>query len=170
MLVTTRCTLRAPAAADAPAIAKHANNRGVWLNLRDAFPHPYGVKDAELWIELLRSEQTRCNFIIDVNGEAAGGIGLKRGSDVERVSAELGYWLGEEYWNRGIMSEAVKAISDYGFAHLKLTRIYALPMAHNAASFRVLEKAGFVREGILRRACIKDGKILDMAMYARTSE
>jgi RimJ/RimL family protein N-acetyltransferase len=89
------------------------------------------------------------------------------GTDIERISAELGYWLGEEYWGRGIASAAIRRICEYGFSDLDLVRIFALPMGHNSASQRVLEKAGFVREGILRNACVKDGKILDEIMYAK---
>src|SRR5581483_6287934 len=159
-LETSRCILRTPTCADAPSLAKHANNRKVWLNVRDLFPHPYTVSDAEKWIERVASEEPAYSFAIVAGGEAVGGIGLKRGVDVERVTAEFGYWLGEEFWGRGIATEAVKAITDYGFSQLGLVRIFAIPLANNVASSRVLEKAGYEKECVMRNACIKDGKIL----------
>jgi len=166
-LVTSRCILRAPTGADAGSLAKHANNRKIWLNVRDMFPHPYTVPDAQKWIARVASEEPRHSFVIEADGEAAGGIGLKRGADVERMTAEVGYWLGEEFWGRGVATEAVKAITEYGFATLELVRIFAVPLANNAASSRVLEKAGYEKECVMRNACIKDGKILDMSLYAR---
>jgi ribosomal-protein-alanine N-acetyltransferase len=169
-ILTGSCVLRGPTLDDAPSLAAHANNRNVLLNLRDAFPSPYMEEDARSWIKATPSEGPLRNFIIDVDGQACGSIGFKVGYDVERVSAELGYWIGEPFWGRGIMTGAVKAITKYGFEELKLTRIFAVPMIHNPASFRVLEKAGFVREGIMKKAALKDGRIRDMVLYARVTQ
>ncbi len=166
-LSSKACTLRAPTRLDAAAIAKHADDRDVWLNLRDAFPHPYTMEDANRWIDALSSQSPRYDFAIDVDESVVGGIGLKRGQDIERCSAEVGYWLGKEYWGRGIASAALRLVCDYAFEQLALQRIFALPMVRNVASLRVLEKAGFDREGTLRNACIKDGRLTDMAMCAR---
>lgn len=166
-LVTKSCVLRAPTPDDAPSLAKYANNRNVWLTVRDIFPHPYSLQDAQAYIERIAEQAPRTNFIIDVGGEACGSIALHGRTDVERISAELGYWLGEPFWGRGITTEAVGAITDYGFRELPLKRIFAIPVAHNVASQRVLEKNGYEREAIMRNACIKDGKILDMMLYAR---
>ena len=151
-------------------MAKHANNKRVWLNLRDAFPFPYDVDDARHWIASVAHQDPRVSFVIEVDGEVCGSIGLKAGSDMERVSAELGYWLGESVWGRGIATEAATAITDYALNKLRFSRIFAVPMIHNGASFRVLEKAGFQREGVLRKACIKNGEIRDMVMYSRVSD
>lgn len=162
--------LRAPGPADAEAIAKHANNREVWLNLRDRVPHPYSLEDARAWIEGINAQSPRVDFSIDVNGEVVGGIALVSGADIERYSAEVGYWVGREYWNRGIATAALERICRYGFEEHGLLRIFATPIAWNPASFRVLEKAGFEREGIMRDACVKDGKIADMLLYAKVAD
>jgi [ribosomal protein S5]-alanine N-acetyltransferase len=158
--------LRAPNHGDAASISKHANDRNVWINLRDRMPHPYSIGDATDWIQCVQGQNPRVSFVIDVAGEVVGGIGLVLGSDIERCSAEVGYWLGSAYWGKGIATDALKAICRYGFEDLNLLRIFATPIVWNPASFRVLEKAEFVREGLMRNACIKDGKVMDMALYA----
>src|SRR5579859_7168800 len=114
-LVTRICVLRAPALDDAPSIAKYANNRNVWLNVRDRFPHPYALEDAKHWIGSVADESPRVTFAIEVDGEACGGIGLALHHDIERISAEIGYWLGEPLWGRGIITEAVEVVTRYGF-------------------------------------------------------
>lgn len=162
----TTCVVRSWEAADATAIAKHADNHGVWLNLRDRFPHPYTRNHAVSFIHRVKVNQPETTFCIEVEGEAAGGIGFMLQHDIERVSAGIGYWLGEPYWGRGICTEALRALTAYAIANHGLTRIFALPFAHNAASCRVLEKAGFVLEGHLRRSAIKDGQIRDQKLYA----
>ena len=105
-------------------------------------------------------------WAIEVNGEAAGGIGIELHTDVERVSAEIGYWLGEAVWGRGIATEALRGVTEEAFRRYDLTRIYAVPFAEHLASIRVLEKAGYVREGVMRQSAIKDGKVRDQALYA----
>ena len=161
------CVLRPWRAGDEAALVRHAHIRAVWLNLRDQFPHPYTAADAEGWIKFASAQSPPTSLAIDV-GEAAGGIGVRLHDDVERVSAELGYWLGEAFWNRGIMSAAVRAFTRYAFQQFSLTRVFAIPYATNVASQRVLEKAGYRREGTLRRSVIKDGKVLDQALFAIT--
>lgn len=152
---------------DVYSIAENANHREVWINLRDRMPYPYSVDDAVDWLRGVESENPRLSFVIDVDGQAIGGIGLVPGSDIERCAAEVGYWIGPAYWGRGIATVALKRICDYAFRDLGLLRLFAVPIAWNAASFRVLEKAGFAREGIMRNACIKDGKVADMVLYAK---
>ncbi|MGE0813266.1 MAG: GNAT family N-acetyltransferase [Vicinamibacterales bacterium] len=160
-------TVRPFLAADAPSLARHADDRRVWLNLRDRFPHPYGLGDAETFIAAAGRQSPPTVFAIVVDGAAVGGIGFERHADVERVSAELGYWLGAAYWNRGIATAAVGAVTRHAFRqHADLERLYALPFAWNAASARVLEKAGYRLEGRLRRAAIKDGRVTDQLLYA----
>jgi RimJ/RimL family protein N-acetyltransferase len=161
------CIVRSYVRADAASLARHADNRAVWRNLRDAFPHPYRLADARRYIRLSLAREPETTFALEVEGEAAGGIGFQLHGDVERVSAELGYWLGERFWGRGIATEAVRAVTDLAFARHELTRVYALPFEWNAASCRVLEKAGFVLEGRLRKAAIKDGRVIDQLLYAR---
>ena len=165
-LTLSRCIVRSWDPRDAPSIARHANNRQVWLNLRDRFPHPYSERDAAQFIARARTAQAETNFAIEVDGEAAGGIGFLPGTDIERVSAEIGYWLGEACWGRGVCTEALAAVTAYALDTYGLTRVFAVPFAHNAASCRVLEKAGYTMEGRLRRSAIKDGRICDQLLYA----
>ena len=160
------CHVRSWRLGDAEAIARHANNHKIWLNLRDAFPYPYSVQDARDFIKSLRNLTPETTFTIAVNGEAAGSVGFVLRHDVERVSAEIGYWLAEPFWGRGIATEALVAMTNYAIATHKLTRLYALPFAWNAASCRVLEKAGYTLEARLRRSAIKNGVITDQLQYA----
>jgi [ribosomal protein S5]-alanine N-acetyltransferase len=163
-----RCTIREWRMDDAPSLAKHANNRRVWLGLRDAFPHPYTIEDANRFLQGSVAGAPRKNFCIGIAGVAVGGIGLRPGEDVHRHTAEFGYWLAEEFWGKGIMTEVVPAFVDYCFKEFSLNRIYAEPFSNNPASARVLEKAGFVLEGRLRKNVVKDGKVVDSLLYART--
>ena len=155
---------------DAPCIAKYANNRKIWINLRDAFPHPYHLTDAKKFLTQVIQNQPRVVFAIATEEEAIGTIGLMLGTDVHRFTAELGYWLAEQFWNKGIMTSAVKKLSDYAFDRFFLYLIYAEPYATNPASARVLEKAGFNREGILKSNVFKDGRVLHQWLYAKIRE
>lgn len=165
-LTCERCVIRPWAASDLESLVRHANHPRIAANLRDGFPHPYTRQAGEAWLGVAARMEPVSSFAIEVNGEAAGGIGLHLKCDIERVSAEIGYWLGEAHWGRGIVTAAVRVFSDWGFDAFALTRLYALPFAHNAASCRVLEKAGYVREATLRRSAIKGGVIVDQALYA----
>jgi ribosomal-protein-alanine N-acetyltransferase len=165
-LVCATCTVRSFRADDAESLAHHANDHEIWINLRDRFPHPYTLADARAWIAHAVSNEEPPSFAIDVDGEVVGGIGLRLNDDVERISAEIGYWVGRAYWGRGIATDAVRAVTEHAFTTRDLTRVYALPFADNAASIRVLEKAGYVREGLLRRSAIKHGIVRDQLMYA----
>jgi ribosomal-protein-alanine N-acetyltransferase len=167
-LVLERGIIRRWRTEDAAVLPKHANNRRVWLGLRDRFPHPYTLDDANEFLRVATAEQPARNFCIEVNGEAAGGIRIRIGSDVHRHVGELGYWLGEEFWGHGVMSEAVGAFTEYCFANFPLHRLYAELYANNPASARVLEKNGFALEGRLRKNIVKDGQILDSLLYGRT--
>ena len=167
-LILKRCTIRPWRLDDAESLAKHANNRRVWIALRDHFPHPYTIEDAHTFLKSTVNSEPITLFCIEVNGAAAGGIGIRIGTDVHRQTAELGYWLSQEFWGRGIMTEAVAAFTDFCFEEFQLRRIYAEPFANNPASGRVLEKAGFIFEGRLKNNVLKDGKLLDSLLYART--
>ena len=160
------CDVRSWRTSDAESLLRHANNRNIWLNLRDAFPHPYTKHDARSYIRSVRDRSPETTFAIAVDDEAVGSIGFVLRTDVERVSAEIGYWLAEPFWGRGITSEALAALTRYAIDTHRLTRIYALPFAWNLASCRVLEKAGYVLEARLRRSAIKDGQVTDQMQYA----
>jgi len=138
----------------------------IWRNLRDAFPHPYTLANAQHWIRSANPATPVTNFAIVVDGIAVGGIGLVLKDDVFRRSAEIGYWHGEEYWGRGIVTEAVRAVTDYAFATFDLCRVYAGVFEWNPASMRVLEKAGYEYECRMRKSVVKDGEIIDELIYA----
>jgi [ribosomal protein S5]-alanine N-acetyltransferase len=167
-LVLMSCTIRPWRLDDADSLAKHANNRKVWLGLRDLFPHPYSVNDAHEFLQKAMDAEPATNFCIEVEGVAAGVIHVRIGEDVHRHTATLGYWLGEDFWGRGIMTEAVAVFTDFCFENFPLHRISAEVFANNAASARVLEKAGFVFEARLKNNAIKDGELLDSLVYAKT--
>jgi RimJ/RimL family protein N-acetyltransferase len=164
------CLLRPWRTGDEDSLVRHANDPGVSQNMRDRFPHPYTRTDADGWVRLAASQTPTTNFAITVGEQAVGGIGLMLHEDIERCSAELGYWLGREFWNRGLTTAAVRGLTGYAFSAFGLTRIYALPFADNLASIRVLQKAGYQCEGHLRRAAIKDGLVRDQVLYAITDQ
>jgi RimJ/RimL family protein N-acetyltransferase len=152
---------------DAASVAPHANDRRVWINMRDSFPHPYTISDAETFIALASGMNPRTLFAIAQNDQAIGGIGYTLHQDVERVSAEVGYWLGAAFWGRGIMTAALGAVTAYAFReHSHLRRLYAVPYEWNPASMRVLEKVGYRCEGRMRQSAIKDGQVVDQLLYA----
>ena len=152
---------------DLDALLRHANNAKIAANLRDQFPHPYTRRDAIDYLDFVRDQRPERAFAVQHSGEAIGGLGFQVGVDIGRVSAEMGYWISEAYWGRGFATRAVGAISEWAFAEYKLTRVFALVFSHNAPSIRVLEKAGFQCEGILRRSAVKNGVVLDQMMYAK---
>ncbi len=160
------CEVRSWQAHDADALARCANSRAIWLNLRDAFPHPFTKHDADAYIRSVRKRSPQTAFAIAVNGEAVGSIAFKPQQDVERVSAEVGYFVAEPFWGRGIATEALVAVTNHAIETYGLTRLFAVPFAWNTASCRVLEKAGYSLEGRLRRSAIKDGVITDQLQYA----
>lgn len=165
-LKLTSCTVRSWEWRDREAIVRHANNRKVWINLRDRFPHPYTPADARNWLDIVVGVSPETNFAIDVDGEAVGGIGFTVQHDVAHRSAEIGYWLGEEFWGRGIATEALIAVTDHAFANYDLCRLYAHVFDWNPASVRVLEKAGYELEGRLKKSVTKNGQTIDQLMYA----
>jgi RimJ/RimL family protein N-acetyltransferase len=165
-LTLKSCEVRSWRLADAEPLAHHANNRKIWLNLRDAFPHPYTAQDAREFIRSVRNRVPETTFAIAVNEEPVGSVGFVLRPDVERVSAEIGYWLAEPFWGRGITTDALIAMTTHAIEVHGLTRVYALPFAWNVASCRVLEKAGYTLEARLRRSAIKNGAITDQLQYA----
>lgn len=160
------CTVRSWETRDLASLVEQANNRRIWLNLRDRFPHPYTRQDGTAFLRHVRAAAPQTFFAVEVEGAAVGSVGFVLQPDVERVSAEIGYWLGESFWGRGIMSEALAAVTSYAVQTHGLTRVFALPFASNAASGRVLEKCGYVLEARLVRSAIKNGAIIDQLQYA----
>jgi [ribosomal protein S5]-alanine N-acetyltransferase len=160
------CVVRSWNPGDEDALVREANNRKIWRNLRDGFPHPYTRRDGRDFLELVAAMDPETYFCIEVKGEAAGAIGYTLSKDVERFSAEIGYWLGEEHWGRGIMTEALRAVTSHAVKAHNLSRVYAVPFDWNTPSFRVLEKAGYVREGRMRKAAYKDGQVVDELVFA----
>jgi [ribosomal protein S5]-alanine N-acetyltransferase len=160
------CSVRSWDWRDRDAIVKHANNRNVWINLRDRFPHPYTINDARRWLDMVVGQEPETNFAIAVADEAVGGIGFTVQHDVARRSAEIGYWLGEEFWGRGIGTEALIAVTDHAFSNYDVCRLYAHVFDWNRASARVLEKAGYEFEGRMKKSVTKDGQTVDQLMYA----
>ena len=155
---------------DLEELSRLADNRNVWRNLRDRFPNPYSRRDAKAWIKGVTRQIPCAHFAVEAGGRLAGGIGLMAQEDIHRGTAELGYWLGEPYWGRGIMTGAVGAFAAYAFNAFKLRRLYALVLDWNPASARVLEKTGFMLEGRLRCSALKDGAVVDELLYARINQ
>jgi RimJ/RimL family protein N-acetyltransferase len=150
----------------AASLAANSNNINIWNNIRDIFPYPYSEEDGKQFIEKVLSKLAPAtDFAIVVEGKAVGGIGIALQKDVERISAEIGYWLGEAYWNKGIMTRAVKLMVKYAFANFPLQKIYTPVFDFNIASMRVLQKAGFEREAVLKKAAVKNGKVIDLHYY-----
>lgn len=159
-------TLRKWQEEDAESLCKHANNENIAKNLRDGFPHPYTLEDAKSWIKMVMENEKDLIYAIEVEGEAAGGIGLHGGKDVYRFNAEIGYWLSEKHWGKGILSEAVGLLVKEGFENYDWIRIYAGVFGNNPASMRVLEKNGFKEEAVFRKSVKKRGVFLDEHIWA----
>ncbi len=157
---------------DVRDVAHYANNEHIAANLRNVFPYPYTLEDAKAYISscVENSEERQICRAIIVDGHAVGSIGIFCGSDVYEKSGELGYWLAEEYWKQGIMTEAVKQICREAFEKFDIVRIYAEPFAYNAGSRKVLKKAGFSQEGVIRKGVYKWGKIHDYCIYGLLRE
>jgi RimJ/RimL family protein N-acetyltransferase len=154
---------------DLDALVEYANNRKVWVNLKDRFPHPYTREDGEAWIgmnHLLVGPPV--NFAIEYQEKVVGGVGIELLDDVFHRTASIGYWVGEPLWGKGIATESVHFISDYALATFPIDRLQAYVFGWNPASARVLEKADFKREGQLHRAVSKDGRVGDLLIYGRT--
>jgi ribosomal-protein-alanine N-acetyltransferase len=171
MAEAVEITLRPWRFSDKASLIRYANNRKVWINLNDVFPNPYNESHADTWLaRCAAAQEPRTHFAIEFQGEAIGGIGFNVLSDVHRKAANIGYWLGEPFWGRGIATYALKQTTAYAFANFELERLEAGVFEWNPASARVLEKAGYALEGRLRRNIIKDGRMGDSLLYARLRE
>lgn len=157
---------------DKYALTEIINNLKVQDNLRDGLPYPYTVADAENFIsEMLAADMDKVfAFAIEADRQVVGSIAAYRYENIHQYTAELGYYIGEDWWGKGYATEAVRQICDFIFKTSDILRIFAEPFAHNRASCRVLEKAGFVKEGTLRSNAVKNGQIMDMQMYALVRE
>ena len=162
------CYIRKWRIEDKNILAEIANNKNVLDNLRDGIPYPYTIKDAEEFITsmLAADESKTFAFAITVDNVVIGSIGAFRCDNIHFQSAEVGYYLGEPYWGKGYATNAVVQICKYIFENTDIIRIFAEPFAHNIASCCVLEKAVFQFEGTLHSNAVKNGKVLDMKMYA----
>ena len=163
------CKIRRWELSDARDLAAALSNKKIQDNLRDGLPYPYTEQDGKEFISamLAANESDTFAFAITVNGKVIGSIGAFRQANIHNKTAELGYYIAEDYWGKGIMTEAVKQLCDYVFSHTDIIRIYAEPFAYNIGSCRVLEKAGFQYEGTLRSNALKNGNVLDMKMYSK---
>jgi len=151
---------------DEASLQKNANNPNVSRYLKDRFPYPYTIEEAADWVNYNLGKEPIVNFALDINGEIAGGIAVELRDDIYHQSGIIGYWLAEPFWGKGIMPEAVKFITQYAFDGLGLIRLQAGVFSKNVASMRVLEKAGYIKEAILRNAVIKNGELMDEHVYA----
>ena len=159
------CVLRPFRESDAKIITPLLNDRSVWLNLSDRIPHPYLLEHGQGFVEMASKSDPPEHLAIALNDTPVGGIGITPGVGINRVSAEMGYWLGRDHWGKGYGSAALKAFTAYVAERFEFTRIFALIFAHNTASGRILEKCGYVREGFTRQSVIKDGVIHDEYLY-----
>ncbi len=151
---------------DIESLVEYANNYKIAANLTNQFPHPYTRENGEAFIKMATEQSPPTILAIEINGRASGGIGLHIQTDIHIKNAELGYWLAEPYWGKGIMTKAVKHMVNYGFKNLNITRIFARPFGTNIASQKVLKNAGFVLEGKFKDTIYKNGEYLDELIYA----
>ena len=167
-----KCRIRKWELSDAKDLAAALSNKKGQDNLRDGLPYPYTEQDGKDFISAMLSadENETFAFAITVDNTVIGSIGIFRQENIHRQTAELGYYIAEEYWGKGIMTEAVRQICEYVFRESDIIRIYAEPFVYNIASCRVLEKAGFQYEGTLRSNAVKNGKVMDMKMYSLLKE
>ena len=162
-----KIVLRTWRLSDREALLKYINNHDVWINLSDRIPHPYLEANADQWLKGRQNKTPQVDFAIDLEGEAIGGIGFELLQGIYRITANIGYWLAQPFWGRGIGSKALARATQYGLQELGLERLQAEVFAHNRASARILEKCGYQLEATLRRNTIKDGRIHDSLLYAR---
>ncbi|MEI7801911.1 MAG: GNAT family protein, partial [Bacteroidota bacterium] len=166
MIKTERLILRPWKKSDAEALAKIGNNINIARNMRDRFPHPYLTANALLFIAEFEKENPQKVFGIFLNDEPIGSVGVFPDADIYRKNAELGYWIGEPFWNKGYATEAVTAMLDYGFKSFEIERIYAAVFSYNDASKKVVEKSGFNFEAKLHNTVFKNGEFCDELIYS----
>lgn len=159
--------LRQWSMSDIESLVEHANNYNVAKWLANQFPYPYDINDGETFIQSTSNDSPQKIFAIEIDGKAVGSIGIFPKTDIHEKNAEIGYWLSEKYWGKGIMPRAIAEIVAYGFEHFDIARVYARPFSTNIGSQRVLEKSGFKLEARLEKALFKNGEFLDELIYAK---
>ncbi|HMB61671.1 MAG TPA: GNAT family protein [Eudoraea sp.] len=169
-LIEGNITLRGFREEDATSLVPLCNNRNIWKNVRDAFPHPYTLKDARAFIKTATSSTPREIFAVTFDDQLVGCIGIHPQDDVYRFTAEVGYWIGEPFWGLGIATRALRLVVSYGFEKLGVMRIFAGCFDFNAASQKVLLKAGFSKEAILKKTVFKNQQFCDEIRYAILKE
>jgi len=167
MIFLQSCILRPWRWTDRSSLALHANNRNVSINLKDEFPWPYTLKDADNFLTISADKPLTSFAAIEFEGEAIGGIGLEPYSDINRFGAELSYWLAEKHWGKGIGTEVVRAYTEYIFQQTDYLRLVALVLGWNRASVKVLEKCEFLLEGRMQKACFKANEWTDQLLFAK---
>jgi RimJ/RimL family protein N-acetyltransferase len=160
------CVVRPWTASDKPSLVANANNRNVWRNLADIFPHPYTDADADAWLRIAGTPDRSIKLAIEYDGAAIGGIGARAGEGIFVRTAQFGYWLGEPYWGRGIATAAGRAMLEHLKADGRFARLEAPVFEWNPSSMRVLEKLGFERVAQLRKSVTKDGHLIDSVLYS----
>jgi ribosomal-protein-alanine N-acetyltransferase len=153
---------------DAAVLARLANNKKIWDNMRDYLPYPYGIDDANDFIKLTQQENPQMSFAIEFDKQLCGVIGLIGQRDVYKKTAEIGYWLGEPFWNKGIATRAVKLLTEYGFNQLDFIRIHTGVFEYNVGSMQVLTKNGYEKDGVFKKSIVKNGKIYDEHRFSKT--
>jgi RimJ/RimL family protein N-acetyltransferase len=170
-IVLKKCVVRSWKWSDAAALRRHADNRHVWRNLYDGFPSPYTLTAARRWLAHCLSQKPETSFAIEVDGECIGGTGIVLKEGPALRTAEVGYWIGETYWGRGITADAVRGLTAYVFEKFpEIVRLYAQVFEWNTASMRVLEKAGYTRECTMPKSAVKAGEVIDLIQYALIRE
>lgn len=168
MLQDEKIILRSLKDNDSTELALLANNKKIWDNLRDFMPFPYSIEDAVFFINMVKEEKPAMTFAIEFDGHLSGVIGLVAQKDVYRKTAEIGYWIGEPYWNKGIATAAVKLITEYGLDQLDYVRIHTGVFEYNIGSMKVLEKNGYKNDGIFEKAILKNGQIWNEHRFSKT--
>ncbi|MFN8997785.1 MAG: GNAT family N-acetyltransferase [Betaproteobacteria bacterium] len=155
---------------DYESLVRYGDNKLVWRNLTDMFPHPYTRSNAVEWVALASEPSESIFLAIDLAGEAIGGVGViaREGNDFH--TGQFGYWLGQPHWGRGLATKVARALKSHAFSRNRFKRLEAPVFAWNPPSMRVLEKVGFIREGVLRKSVLKDGQLIDSVMYAAVSD
>lgn len=169
MIITSneRFILRTWEKRDAESLAGQLNNKKIWNNCRDALPFPYAIENAIAIIDTIGGKEGIHDFCIEVDGKAVGNIGFMPEADVQRFNAEVGYLIGEKYWNQGIVSSALQKAIEFYFANTPIIRVFAFVFEHNIASMRVLEKCGFTKIGVMRKSIFKNDKFCDAHYYEK---
>ena len=160
------CVVRPWAPADKSSLIAYANNRNVWRNLADIFPHPYTDADAEQWLRIASAPDRSFKLAIEFDGVAVGGIGARSGEGIFVRTAQFGYWLGEPFWGRGIVTAAGRSLLDHLKQDGRFARLEAPVFEWNPSSMRILEKLGFERVAVLRKSVTKDGQLIDSVLYS----